>query len=528
MPVIDTGPVAGGARRQSSSARGSNACGGPATRSAPTSPAAAAVGGLPRIVVEADQREAEEEPISDVAVRNAPPWLVSTIFHMALLIILALIAVVTQVDGPVELTVVAEEEDEDFDDLGNPEDVDDSMGLEEDAVKVDVVTPQFLPEVQDPFAAPDPWDELLKDVNPVEDLDAPTIGFALRGREAGSKKGLLGKYGGTPGTQRAVKLGLAWLARQQLDDGSWSLTRPYSDGAYEMHENPVAATAMALLAFQGDGNTHLEGTHRRNVIRGWNWLIKQQDEHGNFFRSGPMNHPFYTHAQATIALCELLGMTEDEDYRQPARRAIDYLLESQSPQGGWKYQPRGRSDVSVTGWVVMALQSARMAGLEVPQENLDRVTEYLDSVAMYEGVRYPYERGDQPTLAMTAEAILCRQYLGWKQDDPRMVEALDWITEPGNLVDYGPARNTYYWYYATQVCHHMEGRHWKAWNDRMRVEVPKAQVQRGKERGSWNPDPNDRYEALAGRLYATCLSIYMMEVYYRHLPIYANVYDVLD
>jgi len=30
-----------------------------------------------------------------------------------------------------------------------------------------------------------------------------------------------------------------------------------------------------------------------------------------------------------------------------------------------------------------------------------------------------------------------------------------------------------------------------------------------------------------GRLYVTVLSIYMLEVYYRHLPIYANVYSDL-
>jgi hypothetical protein len=45
------------------------------------------------------------------------------------------------------------------------------------------------------------------------------------------------------------------------------------------------------------------------------------------------------------------------------------------------------------------------------------------------------------------------------------------------------------------------------------------QVQAQEEKGSWNP-VSDRYGHNAGRLYTTCLTIYMLEVYYRHLPIY--------
>ena len=37
------------------------------------------------------------------------------------------------------------------------------------------------------------------------------------------------------------------------------------------------------------------------------------------------------------------------DAGEPARRAVQYLLDSQSDEGGWKYRPRYMSDVSVTG-----------------------------------------------------------------------------------------------------------------------------------------------------------------------------------
>jgi hypothetical protein len=443
------------------------------------------------------------------------------------MIILALIVIVHEQQGPIELTVVPEEEL--ADQLGEQLEIETVLGSEDqDSIEEPIFTPDFLPEVEDPFAAPDAWEIVPDGLHATSDIEAPVIGLALKGREAGMKSALLGRYGGTALTQKAVARGLAWLVRNQLDDGSWSLRGPYGGGVHEQDENRVAATAMALLALQGDGNTHQEGPHRRSVTKAWNWLIRQQDPYGNFFHDGPYNHAFYTQGQCAIALCELYGMSEDEQFRERATKAIDYLLKSQSPQGGWRYTPRGDSDVSVTGWVVMALQSARMAGLEVPQENLDAVMAYLDKVAMHGGSRYPYQQGRQPTLPMTAEAILCRQYLGWPQDDERMTAALDWITQEDNLVSFEPnRRNTYYWYYATQACHHAEGEYWKKWNDVMRRELPAAQVKRGAESGSWDPDMNDRHEARAGRLYATCLCLYMLEVYYRHLPIYTNVYDEL-
>src|SRR5690606_3537924 len=140
-------------------------------------------------------------------------------------------------------------------------------------------------------------------------------------------------------------------------------------------------TAMALLAFQGAGNTHREGEFKETVAKGWKALLAMQDKDGNFFPGGGAhNHRLYTQAQATIAICELYGMTKDPEYKKPAQLAIDYAVKTQSPEGGWRYEPRVDADLSVTGWFVMALQSALMAGLEVPSPTFDNITKFLDSV----------------------------------------------------------------------------------------------------------------------------------------------------
>lgn len=460
---------------------------------------------LPR----ADVGEPAEDEELYAYLRQSPPWLVSAIIHMGLLIVLGLWVLAVQHDPPVELEVtLSEERGEQLDDFTF------STSLE-DLYDEEIITPEHLPEVLDPFAAPINSEIAIDANKAMSEIAAPVVGLALSGREAGMKQSLLAAYGGDATTESAVQKGLAWLARNQQRDGSWSLAGPYSGGA--VNENKYAATAMALLAFQGAGHTHQSGEHSRQVARGWNWLLKQQDADGNFFHSGSAHHRLYTQAQCTIALCELYGMTKDEKFKKPAEKAVQYAIRVQDQDaGGWRYNPGSGADTSVTGWFVMALQSARMAYIPVPEESLDLVSKYLDSAQTNDGSGYLYMPGSHGGAAMDAEGLLCRQYLGWQRNDPRLVLGAQQLV--ANPVDWND-RDCYYWYYATQVCHHMEGDIWRAWNKQMKEVIPPMQTQRGAERGSWDPD-GDQWGPHGGRLYVTCLHIYMLEVYYRHLPIY--------
>jgi hypothetical protein len=355
------------------------------------------------------------------------------------------------------------------------------------------------------------------------DLPAPGIVNALSGRNKARKGILLGKYGGTAETEKAVERALAWLKRNQRPDGSWSLLGPYEGGSRDV-ENTVAATSMALLAFQGAGHTHQQGEHQAVVEKAWKYLLRQQNGQGLFTTDTITNqHFFYTHGQATIAVCEAYAMTDDSRFRLVAERAVQYCVHNQFPDGGWRYGvPRKDSDLSVTGWILMGLQSAKMGGIEVPQQTFDNVGRFLDSVAKEGGSQYSYQSHETiPQNAMTAEGLLCRQYLGWKENDPRLVKGVEHLIAPKNLVGTSEY-DVYYWYYATQVCHHMGGEAWNKWNGAMRVVLPSTQVDKGPEAGSWPPD---KWGTFAGRLYTTCLSTYMLEVYYRHLPLYTKVFD---
>ena len=470
--------------------------------------------------------------VTQFAVPNAPPWLVSMLIHVAVLLVLALVALPQFVESTFVVEVSYAEE------LGEQL-LDDSQFIESiEPVETDPALAFDAKEVENPLAASALPQFKLELFEAASELETPAIGLALSGREPGAKKAMLAAYGGTAETENSVEMALDWLKRNQKSDGTWSLAGPYKNGVAGA-ENSLAATAMALLAFQGAGNTHQSGEYKANVKKGVDALLKMQDRDGSFFATQRLqnSHQLYSQAQATIVVCELYGMTEDSALRDPAQRALDYAGSIQASDGhgggGWKYSPGLEVDTSVTGWFVIALKSGEMGGLSVPSPVKDRISQYLDNVVaepgegeqFVSGSRYLYKVGEKnQRVSMTAEALLCRQYLGWSHDDPRLVAGVQLLNQ--HLIDWEPpdvtdAPNVYYWYYATQVTHHMGGEYWDTWNDRMRTVLPKGQIKTGQERGSWSPS-GDRFGAQGGRLYMTCLCTYMLEVYYRHMPIYQH------
>lgn len=340
----------------------------------------------------------------------------------------------------------------------------------------------------------------------------------VSGRSGALRKTLLGLYGGTAETEEAVELGLKWLSRQQRSDGSWSLVGPYNDGG--SNENKSAATAMAMLAFLGAGHTHQSGDYQKVVDKGIRWLVKQQDRDGFFAQDARRHQQAYAQAQCSMAVCELYAMTEDSWLREPAQLALQYAERAQAAKGGWRYSPGEAGDTSVTGWFVLALQSGMAGGLHVERSTLYKIEDFLDTVQHDDGSAYGYQPFGPPTSAMTAEGLLCRQYLGWPRDEPALVRGVTRLIEESLFDRSDP--NFYYWYYATQVMHHYGGGAWRSWNEKMSVELPAMQTRSGREAGSWAPQ-RDRWGSSGGRLYSTCFAIYCLEVYYRHMPLYRAI-----
>ncbi len=349
------------------------------------------------------------------------------------------------------------------------------------------------------------------------------------GRKAGLRSRIALREGGSKESESAVERGLKWLAEHQDSDGRWTLHRFAQAGnckgqcANPGTRSDVAGTALAILPFLGAGYTHKQGKYKRAVHRGLNWLVENQQPDGSFRDIGVGN--MYAHGQATIVLCETLAMTKDKKLAKPAQRSIDYIIRAQHGAGGWRYTPEMPGDTSVLGWQVMALRSAQTAELNVPRKTLAGVRQYLDSAQADElGGLYAYMpvRGRRmqagrgmASPAMTAEGLLCRQYTGWKRNHAGLKSGVEYLLQ--NLPDKNRP-NIYYWYYATQVMHHMGGEAWNKWNDVMRKLLVDTQELKGHSAGSWNFTQG--HDASGGRLYATALAICSLEVYYRHMPLY--------
>ncbi|MEW4455605.1 hypothetical protein AB1L30_23255 [Bremerella sp. JC817] len=478
----------------------------------------------PSLVDAEKEEEALVEKVRGIAIHQTPAWLVSLIIHFAAVILLALFTVVSYQNEPMTVEATYSEqlgEQLEFEimvlDTQEFEIDANSGALESLTNSQELPIPRSLTQI----------DLIGTEAARLEEQETPGVDLQARG-EGATRRAMLKAYGGNATTEQAVAAALEWLKRNQMKDGSWSLKGDYTDGSGV--ENTISATAMALLAFQGAGHTDRSGTHAKTVAKGWNYLLRQLDADGSFIERAaiPNQHRPYTQAQATIALCELYAMTGDEELRPKAQAAIDFAIEWQAPEGGWRYQPQVESDLSVTGWFLMALQSARMGNLDVPDKVFANVDGFLETVATKPeseqsfavGSRYQYRdsRAEKATPTMTAEGLLCRQYLGWNQNDPRLVAGMGYLLD--NPINWNEP-NVYYWYYATQVAHHMEGDAWRNWNKDMRQIIPENQVQGGREKGSWSPARDDN-GVKAGRLFMTCLCTYMLEVYYRHLPLYSK------
>lgn len=379
---------------------------------------------------------------------------------------------------------------------------------------------------------------------PLDESLAAVSGTGVDGRTEAGKAALVAAKGGSPGSERAVVLGLGWLARHQLPDGSWSLihTRGACDGACgnparipgedPFGESRASATGLALLPFLGAGETPDRGRHRRVVRRGLQALVAMgRPDEENPGLSWADSGRLYAHGICTIALCEAYGLTGDPDLRRPAQAALEYLAYAQDPAGGgWRYTPQQAGDTSVTGWQVMALKSGQLAELSIPPRVAGRAAAFLDSASGEGGTRYGYlaaepadgtERAAEPyatTPTLSAVGLLSRMYLGWTQGDARLDAGVERLASEGPSAD-----NFYHNYYAAQAIFHQTGGVgpvWRQWNDAVREQLIRQQLTRGHEKGSWwvaGPHNNR-----GGRLYATALATMTLEVYYRYLPLYQS------
>lgn len=309
----------------------------------------------------------------------------------------------------------------------------------------------------------------------------------------------------TPQLDGAVNRGLAALARMQNSDGS------FGRGRYGRH---VGIAAICALAFMADGHLPGRGRYGTTVRKALDFVLDGATETG-LLAAETSHGPMYGHGFATLFLGEIYGMNpSDERVRDALGRAVRLIVDSQNEEGGWRYNPVPLdADVSVTICEIMALRSARNAGIKVPRETIDRAVEYVRQCQNPDGgFRYMSQPGGS-AWPRTAAGVASLFYAGIYEDDA-IERGLDYLMRtaaPGRgLVGGGSAHYFYGQYYAVQAMYLAGGEWWSEWWPAIRTELLDRQATNS---GMW-------IDHQIGDAYATAMALIVLQMPKRYLPIF--------
>jgi hypothetical protein len=364
------------------------------------------------------------------------------------------------------------------------------------------------------------------------DLNAPTVGelgpMSINLLGSGDYMSAMGRAGGFQ-QRAAVDAALRWLALHQEPDGHWDPHRwdpeDVSFDNPEAHEavkgrgrsHPTGITGFGVIALMGGGHTIRRGEYRANVARALEWIINGQQA-----KTGQLSANMYEHAIATIALCEAFGRAPNERLGAAARKAVAFCVYGVGADDGWRYSPKpSQGDMSVHGWFMQALKTAKLAGIKFDHAVFSRGMTFVDQLTDKGGARdseggvgYTYQPGlnyGAGSRPLTSAAMVIRQFSGMGVRAPLLVKGAE-LTR-SQPPDWEKSRDFYYWYYATYAMHNMGGEYRIWWNRRIRDVLLDNQSRHGHQAGSWTPE---RTAFNAGRVYVTALGALCLEVYYRY------------
>jgi hypothetical protein len=308
----------------------------------------------------------------------------------------------------------------------------------------------------------------------------------------------------TEKASQAIDKGLKYLLSAQKKDGSWD-----GDGK---GGRVVAITSLALMAFMCKAQFPGSGPYGKQLDRAKNWLLK----HAKSRPDGYLGTVMYEHGLATLALSEMWGMTrdkKDDDAIQKAlEKAVEVILRSQNPGGGWRYQPQadGGEDTSCTQTVFHALASARQAGIMVPNETIAKAVKYFKFAQNAEtgGFCYAPNGNAKVSTACSAGGLYCAQLAG-QRDSEMVAAALRYLKKLSPGIFNGAGHYYYAHYYAIQAMVQAGDKHYAEWYPLIRD----ALISRQHTNGAW-------HRGKKGTAYETPMAIIILATPHRYIPIY--------
>ena len=312
--------------------------------------------------------------------------------------------------------------------------------------------------------------------------------------------------------------GCRYLARTQDPSGTWK----------DSQEGP-GVTGMAMMVLLASGEDPNHGAYAANIRRALRSIIRSQDQSTGFYggNAGMGHSSMYHHGFAMLAMAEAYGTVDDRrlwseeggdgkglSTGASLELAVKLAVTSakKNPLGAWRYSPDATDhDTSVSGAILMGLLGARNAGIEVPDETIDRAMDYFASMTASDG-RIGYSSPGGGSDATTSIGTLVMA-IARRKEMPQFSKAADAIKKSslGGMNDGGHPNYTRY--YRAQALFQADVDAWREWNSQLVRELKAQRRPDGGLVGGANGGDGGEY---AG----TSLSLLALAVNFRFLPIY--------
>jgi len=340
----------------------------------------------------------------------------------------------------------------------------------------------------------------------------------------------------TPEHAAAVERGLVWLAEHQEGDGSWTGKIGYklnNDYKYTREgSGHVGVTALGGMAFLAGGHLPGRGAYGPVVERALDFVLSCVQEDGYITHAGTR---MYSHAFATLFLAEIFGMTHSDDVKSKLQLAVDFIVNSQNAEGGWRYEPyAAESDMSIVVSQVLALRASRNIGIRVPKSTIDRAARYVVDSAVSEetaaafhplpqrgwsevgSFHYQKQDGSRSSFPLTAAGVTALYGAGIYSDEAidagvRYLRAN--LSEFNQRYGYRGGGHYFFWYghyYGVQAMYTAGADAWETYFAPVRDEILRMQEPSGSFANHVGPGP----------AFGTAMAVLILEIPYRFLPIF--------
>ncbi len=307
--------------------------------------------------------------------------------------------------------------------------------------------------------------------------------------------------------QRAIQ----FLSKSQQPSGAWS---------FNSYGESTAATSLAIMSFLAAGYVPEEGPYGDQINKGIDWVISHQADNGLVVHR-KSHGPMYSHGISTLMLAEVTGMLKGErekKCRTVLERAIKLIVSAQNvPKdkrnaGGWRYNQTSKdSDLSVTGWQLLALRAAKNIGCDISADHIEKAVAYVRHCRGRNNVGFAYQPGGAPSATRTGTGILALEICG-KHHTRDALQAGDYLLQKPLRIE------EFYYYYGAYYCSvgmfKMGGEYW----NKTRSTIIPQLLELQKHDGSWLATKGSEKEA--GKVYSTSLAVLALAVEYQYLPIY--------